>query len=83
MFADALGLSVLVTDAKEAGARGAALCAGVGIGVYGSLAEAVAATVRIVRSYQPDPVGQERLAPAYDVYQAAVEALRPVWDQLG
>jgi L-xylulokinase len=83
MFADALGLSVLVTDAKEAGARGAALCAGIGIGYYGSLTEAVAATVRVVRSYRPDPSGQEQLASAYNAYKAAVDALRPLWEQLG
>ena len=83
MFADALGLRVLVTDAREAGARGAALCAGVGVGLYDSLAEAVATTVRVVRPYRPNSRGQERLAPAYDAYRAAVEVLRPIWDQLG
>ncbi len=41
MFADALDLTIDVTDANEAGALGAAICAGIGAGLYSGLEDAV------------------------------------------
>ena len=42
---------------KEATSLGAALCALVGLGEYGSLAEAAPALVRWQRTVEPDPRG--------------------------
>jgi L-xylulokinase len=83
LFADTLGLTVHVTDAKEAGARGAALCAGVGAGIYPSLADAVREGVRVVRTHEPDPARHEQLGAAYETYAALVSALAPVWPRVG
>jgi L-xylulokinase len=55
LLADAAELSLEVTDAVEAGARGAAALAGIGIGWYATLEDAVAATVRITRRHEPNP----------------------------
>jgi L-xylulokinase len=82
LFADALDLPVLTTDAKEAGARGAALLAGVAAGLYPSLGTAVAQATRVLRRYDPDPARREPLATAYDSYRAAVDALTPIWPRL-
>jgi L-xylulokinase len=73
LLADVIGMPVEVTDTDEAGARGAAALAGIGLGWYASPADAAAATVRVVRRHQPGsaPVLQER----YRRYLALVEAL--------
>lgn len=83
MFADALNLAVEVPDADEAGALGAAVCAGVGAGVYGSLDEATERVVRILRTHEPDPENHGRLTEAYETYTAIAQALTPVWPRTG
>lgn len=55
LLTDALDTTVEVTDATEAGSRGAAVLAGIGAKVYADLDDAVAATVRVVRTHRPDP----------------------------
>jgi L-xylulokinase len=82
LFADALGLPVLTTDAKEAGARGAALLAGVAAGLYPSLGAAVERATRVLRTYEPDSARHVRIAEAYDGYHALIDALSPVWSRL-
>jgi L-xylulokinase len=75
LLADALGTTVEVTDATESGSRGAALLAGLGAGVYPDPASAVAAAVRVIRRYEPDPLAGARLDGRYARYLAAVAAL--------
>lgn len=53
--ADIFNLPVISLQTSEAACLGVALLAGVAAGAYGSLSEAVAATVRPVRTYEPDP----------------------------
>ena len=64
MLADATELSLEVTDTAEAGARGAAALAGIGLGWYSALDDAVAATVRVSRRHEPHPAAvlRERFA---------------------
>ena len=54
MFADALGCPVTVAAGAEFGAKGAALNAGIALGLYTSFADAVAKTVHPGRRYEPD-----------------------------
>ncbi|MBA2316560.1 MAG: carbohydrate kinase [Euzebyales bacterium] len=75
LLADGLGLGVEVTDADEAGARGAAMLAGLGISAYADVPAAVERAVRVVRSHEPDARAQERMAAGFDRYRAVVEAL--------
>lgn len=82
MFADALRLPVEVPDTEEAGARGAAVLAGVGVGVWPDLAQAAAATVRVRRRYEPERTGASRFDEIFARYATTVAALRPVWRQL-
>jgi L-xylulokinase len=76
LLADAAGLAVEITDTDEAGARGAAALAGIGLGWYASPAEATAATVRVVRRHDPnpDPVLEERYRRYRDLvrFQAGI-----------
>jgi L-xylulokinase len=55
LLADAAEVSLEITDAVEAGARGAAALAGIGVGWYSSLDDAVASTVRVARRHDPHP----------------------------
>jgi autoinducer 2 (AI-2) kinase len=54
ILADVLGVPVDVPPVLEATSLGAALCALVGAGVYRDLAEAVAATARTPRRFEPN-----------------------------
>jgi L-xylulokinase len=75
LLADVLDLPVEVTDSAEAGARGAALLAGLGAGVYPDLDTAVQRAVRVLRRQDPRP-GQVRWhRTRYRRYLAAVDAL--------
>lgn len=80
MFADVLGLDVLLTDAGESGALGAAMCAAVAAGLHDSLEDAAAASVRVTGRLEPNPSSQERLEAKYAHYHRAVRALGDVWD---
>ncbi|WP_162924839.1 FGGY-family carbohydrate kinase [Rubrobacter indicoceani] len=80
MFADVIGLDVLLTDAEESGALGAAMCAAVGTGLHNSLEEASSASVRVVERLEPDPGTRERVEAKYSRYHKAVKALAEVWE---
>lgn len=54
IVSDALGLPLRVPVVKEATALGAAILAGYGVGVYGSITEAAEKLVRWDKVYQPD-----------------------------
>jgi L-xylulokinase len=75
LLADALNLPVEVTDASEAGSRGAALLAGLGVKAYADPAEAVSAAVRVVRSHEPDTSAGLALDERFAVYERTVRAL--------
>jgi autoinducer-2 kinase len=53
ILADVLGTPVDVPEVTESSALGAAICAGTGIGIFGSLEEPLGELVRIARSYTP------------------------------
>jgi len=55
MFADTIQVPMEISDGNELGARGAALSAGVGAGIYRDYAEAVQEAVKIVRVHEPIP----------------------------
>jgi L-xylulokinase len=79
LFADVLGLPVDIPEAKEVGALGAAIAAGVGVGAYASLEAGVAAACRVAARYEPDPGRHAASSTRYNRYAAIVEALRPIW----
>ena len=81
MFADATGLEVVLTDAKEAGALGTAMCAMVGAGLHDSVASAIEATVHDTDRLTPDD-GEERgrLDTAYQHYRRVIDALEGAWE---
>jgi autoinducer 2 (AI-2) kinase len=92
VIADVLGVSVKVPVVKESTALGAALCAGVGAGVFSDLAGTASEVVRFERTFEPDPAANAAYQPLFeqwlDVYGhvlAMGEAglLRPLWKPAG
>ena len=82
MFADVLGLPVLVIATEEAAAWGAALCAGAGVGAFAScFADPQAGHVAQHR-YVPAPVRSKALAERYHLFCAVGAAMAPLWPRI-
>jgi L-xylulokinase len=82
MFADALNLRTVVTDAEETGALGTAICAGFAAGLYSSLESAVANTVRVLQVYEPNSDHNAKLSKAYDIYAEIIRSMAPAWQKM-
>jgi autoinducer-2 kinase len=91
ILADVLAVPVRIPQVKESSALGAAVCAGVGAGVYSSLADA-ADLVRFDRTVEPEPVAVEQYKGLYEqwheVYGRMLDisedgAVRPLWRAAG
>jgi L-xylulokinase len=82
LFADVLGVAIDIPENQEASALGAALCAGVGVGVFASLADASARARRVARTYTPDAERHARLDASYALWSQLVAAIEPLWPAL-
>ena len=82
IFADTLQLPMEVPDGIEIGARGAAMSAGIGIGVYKDHADAVATAVKVKRRQEPNPDATPFYLARYTEYKRLVECMRESWDRL-
>lgn len=69
LFADVTGKTILVTNGTEFGAKGAALLAGVGAGVFENLEQAVNQCVHVERSYEPNLKNSEKYREIYMLYK--------------
>lgn len=78
IIADVLGVELVTTNASEGPAFGAALLAGVAGGVYASVQEACAQTVKIVSRTTPNKELVPAYEQAYEVYKALYPALKPI-----
>jgi xylulokinase len=78
IIADVLGTELVTTNATEGPAFGAALLAGVAGGVYSSVQEACAQTVRVLERTEPNPATADAYARAYETYTALYPALKPI-----
>jgi autoinducer-2 kinase len=92
IIADVLGVSVKVPVVKESTALGAALCAGVGAGIYKDLASTAAEVVRFEKTFAPNPPNHTTYLALFDqwhaVYGRFLEMgdqglLRPLWKPAG
>ena len=79
MMADGLGLPITVADCEETGARGAAIAAGVGAGLFPGLDEGVAAMTRAGAILTPDADARGHYDHRYRVYLSLIEAMRAFW----
>jgi xylulokinase len=81
IVASVLDIPLERTAAEEGAAYGAALLAGVGSGVFTDVHEAVAATVRVTETVEPDPEWTRVYAKTYERFRALYPALRPLEDR--
>ncbi|RFU39814.1 hypothetical protein DZF91_20440 [Actinomadura logoneensis] len=75
--ADVTGIPVVTTRQPDAGALGAVILAGVGVGEFGSIDEGVEATVVVDRVFEPDPANVSRYDERFGQYVALYESLVP------
>jgi xylulokinase len=79
MQADIFNTPVLVTNAGEAPAAGAAMLAAVGAGAYADLGQAADDVVKIVRRHEPDSAKTAIYNDYYETYRALYPALRRLY----
>ncbi|MCL2112017.1 MAG: FGGY family carbohydrate kinase [Clostridiales bacterium] len=73
--ADCYGVSVETLKITDAAVMGAAICAGVGAGLYPSIPAAADALVRVDRTYVPSPEMAKFYDESYRLYVKTYEAL--------
>jgi len=71
MFADVFGKLVEVTEVQEMGCLGAAMCAGIGAGVFSDLTDAIGKCVRVKKVYSPNATRQSLYEAAFQKWQKA------------
>ncbi|MBL8165184.1 MAG: carbohydrate kinase [Anaerolineae bacterium] len=79
LVADATGKRVTRPQASQFGARGAALLAAVGIGVYASISDAVERTPLPAQTFAPNPANAAQYDVVYARYVKLRTALMNVW----
>lgn len=81
--ADVTGLPMVVPASDTASACGAAILAGVGVGLYPSAAEAAKRIVKIRRTQQPDTALRPVYDACYSVYRRLYDSTKELMWELG
>ncbi len=79
--ADVLGLPVVTTENEEAASLGAAILAGVAVGTFASLEDAIARTVIVKDRFEPDPSSRATYDAAYATYRELYGDLVGLFDR--
>jgi erythritol kinase (D-erythritol 1-phosphate-forming) len=77
--ADVLGKPVILTSGEEAAARGVAIVAASGAGVFASLDEATARFVQVRQVYAPDSSKRQAYSQHFELFQQIRSSMMPVW----
>ena len=81
--ADITGKSIKVPSSDTATTLGAALLAGVGVGVYRDYEEAVEKTVKITKEYEPNMENHQVYKKYYEIYLDLYERLKETFIKSG
>ncbi|MEW6226542.1 MAG: FGGY family carbohydrate kinase [Bacillota bacterium] len=76
------GLPIEIPQVLEATAMGAALLAGLGVGLYSTPADAVQRTLHVAEVYEPDQSLMDTYAPIFDVYKGIYPSVSAIHRQL-
>jgi L-xylulokinase len=82
MFADTIQVPMEVSDGNELGARGVALAAGIGAGIYGDYAEAIQQAVSVVRVHEPIAANTPLYMARYAEYERLIDVMQAPWEEL-
>ena len=77
-----MGLPIEAPEVEEATPLGAAILAGMGVGLYQNEQEAFERVYKPGKTYQPDPQLAARYAGGCQIYKRLYLALKPVSHQL-
>jgi len=80
--ADIVGLPIEVSEVEEATPLGAAMLAGIGVGIYKDEQDALEQVRRPGVIYEPDPALAARYADLFGIYKQVYPALAPISRQL-
>jgi xylulokinase len=80
--ADVLGRQVRTIKSKEAGCLGAAILAGLAVGVYPSVQEACAVLIEDDEVYTPCAESHVLYDKYYNAYRKLYESLKPLFEQM-
>ena len=80
IFADTLQIPIDVIEDKEMGAQGAAIAAGIAVGIYKDYNDGIEKTVKISKRVQPRPEYKEIYEKKYQTYRRVIEGLSGVWE---
>ncbi len=80
--ADITGIPVVAPEITEAAGFGAALLAGVGVGVYPNAAQAAGAFLHFRREIQPRPDFQKKYNERFGLYRQVYPAIRSITHEL-
>ena len=80
IFADALQIPVDVIEDKELGAQGAAIAAGIAVGIYKDYQDGISKTVTISKTVYPRAEYKEIYEKKYQTYRRVIEGLSGVWE---
>jgi len=83
IYADAMQLPIEVSDAKELGAMGAAICAAVGVGEYTSYEDAVNRFLHMKYVCEPNPQKKEIYSQKFELYKKLVAGMDALWGEWG
>ena len=76
--ADVIGRSIEVPEVEDASPLGAAMLAGIGVGIYRDEKDAFEHVRKPARTYDPDPRVTSRYAELFPLYKSLYPALKPV-----
>ena len=82
ILADVFDVPLVVSEAVEGAAYGAALLAGVGGGVWSDVLAAARATVRLGERVEPG-AGAAGYTPFYELYRDLYPMMKPAFDRIG
>lgn len=81
IIADCTGSKIKVTGGADAGSRGAAINAGVAVGVFKNHREGVQRMVHSTREHEPNAVNVGKYDTLYRIYKNLITAVWPIWEE--